>query len=99
MGKSLALVHGAPLLLVRYLILVLPHIVVISMPASRFVPHCHYARIRVCECVDPVLRLTNKLTTYSRVVHEKLKAPLLTKEFPPFDGTWWFITMLTTAYH
>jgi hypothetical protein len=89
-----------PLLLVRYFILVLrPQVVGISMRASRFAPHCHYAHICVCECTDPELRLTNKVTTCSRVLHEKLKVPLLTKEFPPFYGIRLFITVLTTAYY
>jgi len=46
-----------------------------------------------------VRHLMNKLTTCSGVLHENLKVPLLTKEFPSFYGTRQFITMLTTAFH
>ena len=50
------------LLLVRYFISVLlPQLVGISMPASGFVRHCHYPRICVCECMDPVLQRSQAL--------------------------------------
>ena len=42
---------------------------------------------------------THSLTPWSRVLLEKLTDCQLVKKFPPFHGTWRFITALTSACH
>jgi hypothetical protein len=42
---------------------------------------------------------THSLTTWSRVLLEKLVVPELVKKFSIFYGTQWFITMFTRAHH
>ena len=37
--------------------------------------------------------------SYSRVLPKKLRDPQLIEKFPAFNGTRWFITAFTTAYH
>jgi len=50
-------------------------------------------------CPVCLLKVTYLLTPWSRVLLEKLNGFQLVKKFPAFNGTWRFITAITTARH
>jgi hypothetical protein len=68
-----------------------------------FLSHCALYRSalsllhNILTCVT--LSLTNKLTTWSRVVFQKVTVPQLVKKFPPFNVTLRVITAFTRAHY